>query len=342
MTARERLRKKPETVTIRDVARASGVSIGTVSRALKNQPGLGKEKRRHVRSVAESLGYDFSKLQRRKARRLTFLLHRQHNTLASTPFFSAILHGVEEACRKEGIVPSFLSVGPADPIIDQLRLHDPDVLICAGFFEPELLAVFQNTGKPVVLIDLAAPGFVCVNPANHQGGYAATRHLLQLGRQRIAYLSGSLAHFSIRERYRGYRQALFDAGRLADPALEAIIQPGLELESGAYEAMQQLLALPQPPDAVFAFNDSAALSAMRACQDAGLAIPRDIAFVGFDDIKQAALAHPPLTTLRINKEELGRVGVELVLHGETGTAGSRTLPVELVIRDSSMAKRTAA
>jgi DNA-binding LacI/PurR family transcriptional regulator len=342
MTAREQPRKKPGTVTIRDVARASGVSIGTVSRALKNQPGLGKEKRRHVRVVAESLGYDFGKLQHRKARRLTFLLHRQHNTLASTPFFSALLHGVEEACRNEGIVPSFLSVGPADPISDQLRLHDPDVLLCAGFFEPELLTVFQRAGKPIVLIDLAAPGFLCVNPANYQGGYAVTQHLLELGRRRVAYLSGSLAHFSIRERYRGFRQALFDAGRLADPALEPVIQPGSELESGAYEAMRQLLALPQPPDAVFAFNDSAALAAMRACQDAGVAIPRDIAFAGFDDISQAALAHPPLTTLRINKEELGRVGVELVLRGETGAGASRTLPVELIVRDSSMARGTPA
>jgi DNA-binding LacI/PurR family transcriptional regulator len=342
MTAGERPRKKPETVTIRDVARASGVSIGSVSRALKNQPGLGNEKRRHVRSVAESLGYDFGKLQHSKVRRLVFLLHRQHNTLASTPFYSAILHGVEEACRNEGIVPSFLSVGPTDPISDQLRLHDPDVLLCAGFFEPELLTEFQSAGKPMVLIDLAAPGFVSVNPANHQGGYAAVQHFLKLGRGRIAYLSGSLAHFSIRERYRGFRQALFDAGRLADPALEAIIQPGSELESGAYEAMRQLLALPHPPDAVFAFNDSAALAAMRACQDAGLSIPRDIAFAGFDDIKQAALAHPPLTTLRINKEELGRVGVELVLDGEAAAGASRVLPVELIVRDSSMAGRIAA
>jgi DNA-binding LacI/PurR family transcriptional regulator len=343
MSARPLPEKRPAgTVTIRDVARAAGVSIGTVSRALKNQPGLGEETRRQVRGVAESLGYDFGKLQHRKVRRLAFILHRQHNTLASTPFFSAVLHGVEEACRNEGIVPSFLSVGPADTVADQLRLHDPDALLCAGFFEPELLTVFRSTRKPVALIDLSARGFVSVNPANHQGGYAATRHLLKLGRQRIAYLSGSLAHFSIRERYRGYRQALFDAGRLADPALEAVIQPGLELEIAAYEAMQQLLALPRPPDAVFAFNDSAALIAMRACQDSGLSIPHDIAFVGFDDITQAALAHPPLTTLRIDKEELGRVGVELVLHSDRGAADSRILPVQLVVRDSAIGERAAA
>src|SRR5262249_55144045 len=162
--------KPAETVTIRDVARGAGVSIGTVSRALKNQPGLGEETRRLVRSVAESLGYDFGKLQHRKVRRLAFLLHRQHNTLASTPSFSPVLHGVEEACRNEGVVPSFLSIGPMDPVADQLRLHDPDALLCAGFFEPELLTVFRGTGKPMALIDLSAPGFVSVNPANCQGG----------------------------------------------------------------------------------------------------------------------------------------------------------------------------
>ena len=324
-------------VTIRDIAREAGVSIGTVSRALKNQPGLAEETRRHVRAVAARLGYDQAKLQPRKIRKLAFLLHRQHNTLANTPFFSAVLHGVEEACRNEGIVPSFLSVGPMDPVAEQLRLHDPDALLCAGFFEPELLAVFREAGKPIALIDLLADGFLSVNPDNQRGGYLATQHLLRQGRKRIAFLSGSLAHYSIRERFRGHRQALFDAGILADPSLEAMVPNGMDVEPGAYLAMQQLLALEHRPDAVFAFNDSAALSAMRAAQEAGLKLPRDIAFVGFDDIAQAALAHPPLTTLRVDKEELGRVGVDLLLHGAGDGPQNRTLPVELVIRDSTIA-----
>lgn len=329
-------------VTVRDIAREAGVSIGTVSRALKNQPGLAEETRRHVRAIAAKLGYDSGKLQARKVRKLAFLLHRQHNTLANTPFFSAVLHGVEEACRAEGIVPSFLSVGPMDPITDQLRLHDPDVLLCAGFFEPELLSVFQETGKPVALIDLLADGFLSVNPDNQRGGYLATQHLLRQGRRRIAFLSGSLAHYSIRERFRGHRQALFDAGILADPALEAMMPPGMDVEPGAYLAMQQLLGLSQRPDAVFAFNDSAALIAMRAAQEAGLKMPRDIAFVGFDDIAQAALSHPPLTTLRVDKEELGRIGVDLLLHGASGEHENRILPVELVARESTIATRITA
>jgi DNA-binding LacI/PurR family transcriptional regulator len=322
-------------VTIRDIARNAGVSVGTVSRALKNQPGLTEETRQQIQAAADRLGYDRSKLQRSRIRRVAFLLHRQHNTLASSPFFSPILHGVEEACRREGIALSFLSLGPADPIQEQLRLHHPDALLCAGFFEAELLAVLRQSGKPMVLIDTKARGFASVNPDHLDGAYRATRHLIDQGRKRIAYLGGWPSHYSIRQRGQGYRQALFDAGILADPRLETFFQPGTDLEHGAAEAMHQLLALDQPPDAVFAFNDSTALVAMHAAQERGLQVPRDIAFVGFDDITAAALARPPLTTLRIDKEKLGAAGVHLLLHGEPDQATDQVLPVELVTRDSS-------
>lgn len=320
--------------TIRDIAQLAGVSIGTVSRALKNQAGLSEETRSHVLRVATQLGYDTARLRQHKVRRLAFLLHRQHNTLAGNPFYSMVLHGVEEACRAHGVVPTFLSVGPADPIREQLRLHDPDVLLLAGFFEPELLSLLASTGKPLALVDLWAPGFASVNPDNVAGGYQATAHLLAMGRQRIAYLSGSLAHYSIRLRERGYRQALFDAGMLADPALEAVPPPGLDAEAGAEAAMRQLLALPDPPDAVFAYNDSAALVALRVCQEAGLSVPGDIAIIGFDDIVAASYAAPPLSTVRVDKEALGRTGVALLLD-EPGSRTELTLPVDLVVRDST-------
>lgn len=321
--------------TIRDIAKAAGISIGTVSRALKNQPGLTEETRRAVVKVAQDLGYDFGKLKQGKIRRLAFLLHRQHNTLASSPFFSPVLHGVEEACRKEGIVLSFMAVGPADPVLEQIRLHEPDALLCAGFFEPELLSALRDTGKPLVLIDMRVPGFTSVNPDNLLGGYLATRHLLDNGRQRIAFVSGSLAHYSIRERGRGFRKALFEAKMLADPELEIIIPNVVDPEQGIWDAIQALLAMPQRPDALLCYNDSTALVAMRCCLDAGLKIPQDIAIVGFDDIAAAALAHPPLTTVHIDKEALGATGVALLMQGQSNEALEKILPVELVVRESA-------
>ncbi len=322
-------------VTIRDVAAAAGVSIGTVSRALKNQRGLSDDTRKHVRQVARDLGYDASRLRSGRAQRLVFLVHRHHSSFALNPFFSLVMHGVEEACRTYGVAPTLLAAGPADPVRDQLRLHEPDALIAAGYFEAELLALLGGLDLPMALIDSWLPGCPSVNPDNAGGGYLATRHLLDLGRRRIAYLAGSLAHYSLRERERGYRRALYEAGVLADPDLEVVAPPGLDVRAGAEAGMRALLKLRQRPDAVFACNDTTALAALRVCQAAGLRVPEDIAIVGFDDIPEASYAPVPLTTLRVDKEALGRAGVELIVHGEDLPLET-VHPVELVVRASSV------
>lgn len=323
-------------VTIRDIAKHAGLSAGTISRALKNEPGLTEATRQLVLEAAQQLGYDFGKLRRKRMRRITFLLHRQHNTAASSPFYSPVLHGAEEACRKQGIVLSFMAVGPADGVTEQLRMHAPDAMVCAGFFEPELLGALRATGKPLVLIDMKMRGYSSVNPDNLMGGYLGTQHLIKLGRTRIGMISGSLSHYSIRERNRGYRQALYEAGVLADPRYEVSMADGLDLETGAYEAMQSLLALPHPPDAVFCYNDAAALVAMRACLAAGLKVPHDVSIVGFDDISSAVLGHRPLTTLRIDKKGLGALGVELLLNGQQDQPVEKVAPVELIVRASTV------
>jgi DNA-binding LacI/PurR family transcriptional regulator len=322
-------------VTIRDVALAAGVSIGTVSRALKNQRGLSDDTRRLVRAVAKDLGYDSGRLRTGQAQRLVFLVHRHHSSFALNPFFALVMHGVEEACREFGVAPTLLAAGPADPVRDLLRLHEPDALLAAGYFEAELLNLLARLELPMALVDSWMPGCACVNPDNAMGGYLATRHLLDLGRRRIAYLAGSLAHFSIRERERGYRRALFEAGVLADPDLEVVAPPGLDTARGAQAAMRNLLRLRPRPDALFAYNDTAALAALKVCQEAGLRVPHDIAIVGFDDIPAAGYSPTPLSTLRVDKESLGRTGVELILRG-TEMPQETTLPVELVVRASSV------
>ena len=321
-------------VTVRDIANAAGVSVGTVSRALKNQRGLSDETRRHVRQVAADLGYDLTRLRSGKAPRLVFLIHRHHSNFAVNPFFAEVMHGVEEGCRQFGVAPTLLSARQGDAVGKLLKLHEPDALLVAGYFEDEVLAQLTDLGLPLVLVDGWIPGCAAVNPDNTGGGYQATRHLLDLGRQRIAYIAGSLAHFSIRERSRGYRRALFEAGMLADPDLEALAPPGLDDAEGAAAAMRTLLRRRLRPDAVFAYNDSAALAAMRVCLDAGLRIPEDIAFVGFDDIPAARYGAIPLTTLRVDKQELGRTGVEMLVGGGA-MPQEMVMGVELMVRESS-------
>lgn len=340
-TASDQPASLPGEVTVRDIAQAAGVSIGTVSRALKNQRGLSDDTRKLVRDVARRLGYDAGRLRSAKARRLVFMVHRHHSSFSLNPFFSQVMHGVEEACRAVDVVPTVLSAGPADPLRHLLRLHEPDAVLAAGFFETELIELLRGTDLPLALVDLWMPGCRSVNPDNAQGGFLATRHLLGLGRRRIAFLAGSLAHFSIRERERGYRRALYEAGQPADPDLEVMAPPGLDTAQGAEAAMRQLLKLRPRPDAVFAYNDAAALAALRVCQSAGLRVPDDIAFVGFDDIAAASQGSLGLSTLRVDKEALGRTGVDLVMHGDD-MPQEIVHAVELVVRESSGGRPTEA
>ena len=322
-------------VTIRDIARATGYSIGTVSRALKNQDGLTDRTRERICAVAREMGYDFAKLRDGDLRRIAFLLHRQHNTQSASPFYLPVLHGAEDACRKRGIALSFVVVGPAEPVLDLVRLHQPDALLCAGFFEPELVAALRDTGKPLVLLDMRLPGYRSVNPDHALGGYLATRHLVRQGRRRIAMLTGPLAHHSILERYRGFRKALFEARMLADPDLEVQLPSIGNSLDNVRQAVDALLARQPRPDALFCYNDSTALAAMRHCLERGLKIPHDIAIVGFDDISAASSAIPPLSSVQIDKDLLGRMGVDSLLEKADGASLEQTLAVQLVVRESS-------
>jgi DNA-binding LacI/PurR family transcriptional regulator len=123
--------------TIREVAHVANVSAGTVSRALRNEPGVSDATRQRILSVASTIGYDHRKLRQKEIRRVTFLLHRQHSNFAVSPFFSLVLHGAEALCRDRGIALSVLALGPADDVASQLRRHAPHGLIVAGFMEPE-------------------------------------------------------------------------------------------------------------------------------------------------------------------------------------------------------------
>ncbi|MYN04204.1 substrate-binding domain-containing protein [Pseudoduganella sp. DS3] len=322
-------------VTIRMIAEQTGRSIGTVSRALKNQDGLGEDTRALIVAAARDMGYDFGNLRGGRIRRIAFLLHAQHSTLLSSPFYLPVLNGAEEACRKQGIALSLLTVNPAEPVAELIRLHQPDAILCAGFFEAEVLAALRASGKPMVLVDMRLAGYTSANADHRLGGYLATRHLVETGRKRIAMLSGPLSHYSIQERMRGFRKALYDARRLADPDLEIILPSVGDRDLAVREAVAALLAMTQRPDALFCYNDTTALVAMRACLEAGLKVPHDIAIVGFDDISAAGAAVPPLSSISVDKEALGVAGVELLTQTDPGQVLEKVLDVRLVVRESS-------
>lgn len=321
-------------VTIRDIALAAGVSAGTVSRALKSQQGMSEETRTRIFEVATQLGYDHDHLRVRRLRRVLFLLHKQHQGAQTNWFYSTVLHGVEDACREAEIALSFASLGGEHNVADLVRVHEPNAIICAGYFEGEVLQSVLRCGLPVVVVDHYTPDAPCINDDNYAGAYAAVQHLLQRGYQRVAFISGPVNHHSIRLRERGYRKALFDANVLADPDYVVAYPDGLDPAEASAECMDRLLALPHPPDAVFAFNDLTALVALNRCQRVGLRVPQDMGICGYDDVDVAASAHPTLTTVSVGKEALGREAVAWLIEGVDSGAQS-IHPVQLIVRESS-------
>jgi LacI family transcriptional regulator len=189
----------------------------------------------------------------------------------------------------------------------------------------------------VVLIDRRVPGIDVdvVLSDNRQGGYLATRHLIDLGHSRIACLAGPSNVTPSSERVTGYLQALREAGLAPDEKL--IVSGNFRAESG-FQIIQDLLRLPEPPTAVFASNDLMAIGAMRAAAQNGLRVPEDISIVGFDDIELASYVIPALTTVRQPKSEMGKAAVELLIRQTKtgkGSADYTMLENKLIIRDST-------
>lgn len=327
-------------VTIRELAQAAGVSIGTVSRALKGQPGLSEQTRGQVLEVAQQMGYDTAKLRTGKPRRMLFLYSRHVGSLAANPFYSYVLHGAETACREAGVPLSLMSVQAGEDVAAQVRRHEADALLGAGYFSPEAMEAIRRCELPLVLVDHFYPGVRCVNDDNQLGAWLATQHLLEGGAQRVAAIFGPMTHHSVSLRAKGFRRALFEAGRLFDPDYEVTLDQSMEYRDAGRDAMQRLLALPKRPDAVFAYNDSTAIFAIEVCREHGLRVPEDIRFIGYDDIEEAARNRPPLSTVKMDKEALGHVAARALIEGDVAPTDA-SLPVELVIRESSRAREAA-
>ena len=185
---------------------------------------------------------------------------------------------------------------------------------------------------PLMRLDQRIPS---VSAANISGADQAMRHLLDLGHRRIAQIAGPHGWLATEDRRRGYRAALASAGILPDPALEVESIP--EVDPGR-NAAAALLALPDPPTAIFAFNDDTAIGAIQAARERGLRVPEDLSVVGFDDVEHATIVTPALTTVRQPLAEMGRTAVSLLsrlMDGQSFETLHVELATRLVVRDST-------
>lgn len=332
-----------------DIAYLAGVSQPTVSRALRGSKSVSLATRQRIEQIARELNYSVDKnasslrSQRSNTIALLFFEDPTPDGANINPFFLAMLGSItrETANRGLDLLISFQKMED-DWHVRYQDSHRADGLILLGYgdytlYEGRLEELVEHETNFVRWGSVRDNNIgATVGSDNFGAGRLAGRHLTGLGRCRIAFLGHADDHYpEFADRYRGLLAAMAEAGCPADPELQV---DALTSEEAGYDALQALLARGLAFDAVFAASDLIAIGAMRALAGAGLAVPRDVAVVGFDDIPAASLTTPPLTTIMQDLRAAGALLVEtLFAHIEGREAANRSIPARLVIRQSSAA-----
>ena len=330
--------------TIKDVARVSGVSIATVSRVI-NETGYVKEStRKRVLEAVRVLGYSPSYPARSLSSGSTRIVGAVLPDI-SNPFFPAVARGIDDALTARGYLLIICNTDndatQEEALVGMLLGQRVDgIVFVAGGPESGALVRRASRDVPVALIDREIGGVECdaVTCDNYNGAYEMTRHLLELGHRRIAFISGPPNLSTSRKRLAGFRDCLMHSG-IADPP--HVYYGDLKYETGRSIA-REMLDSGQGTTAVFAANDLMALGAERCFTDAGVLVPARMAVAGYDDILMASLSRPSLTTVAQPAYRMGAVAAEMLLErlgasGDAARAPARleVLETALVVRDST-------
>ncbi|MGD8604389.1 MAG: LacI family DNA-binding transcriptional regulator [Anaerolineales bacterium] len=335
-------------LTLEDIAEQAGVSRSTVSRVINNQPNVSADVRQRVWEVINATGYHPNvaarSLASQRSSMIGLVLPRSVSSFFTDPYFPHLIQGVAQGCNLHDQTMGLFLVDTKE---DEEKIFArasrggllDGLIVQAGHHGDPIVGRMMNVNIPLVFAGRPfQPGQVSyIDIENVDGAYNAVTHLIRLGYKRIATIAGPEHSTAGLDRKQGYISALEDRELEID---EALIVEADFTESGGYQAMKQLL--PQEPQAVFAASDIMAIGAMRAAREAGLSVPKDIAFVGFDDLPLATPPHPLLTTVRQPIHRFGITAVETLIDViNNGPEPPRRIlmSTELIIRESCGAAR---
>jgi len=334
--------------TIRDVAKKAGLSLSTVSLVINNRGYVSAETRESVKKVVRELSYHPTRSARGLASKTSgnigFILSEEHFSQAE-PFYTRIFLGTEFEARDHNYYILLTTVGdqfdPDDYVPRFLLERNVDGIIIAGKVNEKLISYIDSLGLPIVLVDyeMKRAHHSAVLIDNWRGATLAVEHLLTLGHKRIGFVGGDIRHPSLTDRYQAYQNTLRQAGVFLEELYEITDEEETSIRGGA-SAAERLFASGAKPTAIFAVNDAMAIGCMRHLKSRGMRIPQDIAIVGFDDIDMSSHIEPHLTTIRVLKEEMGKIAVQRVvdaINSKTKIVVTTHVPVELIVRESTVA-----
>jgi LacI family transcriptional regulator/LacI family repressor for deo operon, udp, cdd, tsx, nupC, and nupG len=327
----------PKPVSIKDIARAAGVSPSTVSRALRNHPRIGKDTTSRIHQLAKDLRYTPSLPARSLVTRdtTTIGLVISH---ASDPFLGRLVEGVEEAARLSGysvlLISAYRDADRERGVVQALyERRVTGVIVTGSQIDAGYLELRERFPMPIVLIN--CPDYpYSVSADNEMGASQAVEHLVELGHRRIGYLANPQSCGTDLARLTGYKKVLAEHGIPFD---ERLVAGGDGTLRAGAQAARQLLSLSQAPTALFCFNDMAAMGAIHALSRADRSVPGDCSVIGFDDLELSAYCSPPLTTVRQPTCRMGQRAMDLLLgliQGQSA-AQAEVLPATLVVREST-------
>lgn len=326
-------------VTIKDIAKAAGVSHTTVSRALHGSPAISPETTTRIRQLAQEMGYTPSavaqSLLARRTQTIGVVL-----TMIADPFTAQIVGGVEQAAQTAGY-SVFLSTSHGNPdremtVVETFHRRRVDAIIVVASRVGSLYSSRLNQIRvPIVLVNNQEEGDYLYSVAvdDISAAQEAVEYLISLGHQRLAYVGAANRPKSNRRRLTGYQTALQRAGLPVDPALIQTPVADSDIERGQTALAQLKLA---GTTAVLCYNDLTAIGLLLACRQHNITVPEQLSIVGFDDIEPAFYVTPPLTTVRQPRVKLGQLAMKMVLDLLNGQeVQDQILNCELIVREST-------
>lgn len=327
-------------VTIRSVAEEADVSPATVSRVFNNTAPVDDKTRERILEAADKLGYVPNATARSLSTRETHTFGVLLPYLTGE-YFPEVIRGLDEKAQEHGrfLLVSSSHHTPEDTAgaLQSMYGRVDGLILMAPQLSPSELREYLPPEVPVVLLNSAAEGHELnvLSIDNRKGGRLATEHLIEQGHERIAIITGEVTNYDARERLAGYRAAMKDAGLSVRD--EWVVSGAFSRSSGE-DAMEQLLRLDPAPTAVFVSNDYMAFGAMHALREAGLAVPDDVAIVGFDDIPSAEHFSPSLSSVDARMVDVGTGAIDMLVElteSSTSSREVRQLDPVLRIRASS-------
>lgn len=348
-------------IKMEDIARLAGVSKSAVSLALNGKPGISPETRQRILQIAKEHNYQLkarSSDSDARTKSLTFLVFVNSGIVLEQyyqqPFFRELIYHIEERCRHHGCSLLFSTVDMSHferdlSALAKMSPNDGVILLGTNLDREQIAAVAARLPASLVVLDTCCDTlplhFVEIN--NIMGAYQAGIHLCELGHERIGYIASNVRIHNFDERMTGFRTALREKGRALDERLVFSVAPTiLSSQDALKDQLQAFLAAGhQLPTAFFCECDYIAISAIKTLTELGYRIPDDVSVVGFDNISEAIIVSPELTTVHVDKERLARLAVDLAIesiHSEHRVKSKIKVDTEFVARLSSAPPLAAA